>query len=86
MLRPTTAKTSDLTKEERRARRLLRREKQRKDNIGRAAKMHAARVKWGTRRWGASRRTFESIGLCRMLWLVLLEVAGIILSRRPANR
>jgi uncharacterized protein YecE (DUF72 family) len=46
MLRPTTAKTSDLTKEERRARRLLRREKQRKDNIGRAAKMHAARVKW----------------------------------------
>src|ERR1700733_13704123 len=32
-----------LTREERRARRELRREKQRKDNIGRAAKMHAAR-------------------------------------------
>ena len=34
-----------LTREERRARRELRREKQRKDNIGRAAKMHAARRK-----------------------------------------
>ena len=33
-----------LTREERRARRELRREKQRKDNIGRAAKMHAARI------------------------------------------
>src|SRR5471032_801968 len=36
---------SELTREERRARRELRREKQRKDNIGRAAKMHAARLK-----------------------------------------
>src|SRR5471030_887445 len=36
---------SELTREERRARRQLRREKQRKDNIGRAAKMHAARLK-----------------------------------------
>jgi uncharacterized protein YecE (DUF72 family) len=44
MLRATTPKTSELTREERRARRLLRREKQRKDNIGRAAKMHAARL------------------------------------------
>jgi uncharacterized protein YecE (DUF72 family) len=34
---------SMLTREERRARRELRREKQRKDNLGRAAKMHAAR-------------------------------------------
>ena len=33
-----------LTREERRARRELRREKQRKDNIGRSAKMHAARL------------------------------------------
>ena len=33
------------SREERRARRELRREKQRKDNIGRAAKMHAARLK-----------------------------------------
>jgi len=44
MLRAKTAKTRELTREERRARRLLRREKQRKDNIGRAAKMHAARL------------------------------------------
>ena len=34
----------ELTREERRQRRLLRREKQRKDNIGRAAKMHVARL------------------------------------------
>jgi hypothetical protein len=34
-----------LSREERRARRELRREKQREDNIGRAAKMHAARLK-----------------------------------------
>ena len=34
-----------LSREERRARRDLRREKQRKDNIDRAAKMHAARLK-----------------------------------------
>src|SRR5215203_4659989 len=46
MLRAKTAKTGELTREERRARRLLRREKQRKDNIGRAAKMHAARLEW----------------------------------------
>ena len=46
MLRAKTAKTGELTREERRARRLLLREKQRKDNIGRAAKMHAARLEW----------------------------------------
>jgi uncharacterized protein YecE (DUF72 family) len=34
-----------LSREERRAKRALRREKQRKDNIGRAAKMHTARLK-----------------------------------------
>ena len=34
-----------LSREERRARRDLRRQKQREDNIGRAAKMHAARLK-----------------------------------------
>jgi uncharacterized protein YecE (DUF72 family) len=37
-------KKANLTREERRARRELRREKQRKDNIDRAAKMHAARL------------------------------------------
>ena len=37
-----------LTREERRAMRELRREKQREDNIGRAAKMHAARLRTET--------------------------------------
>src|SRR3954466_6988340 len=41
----TAAKWKELTVEERRGRRQLRREKQREDNIGRAAKMHAARLK-----------------------------------------
>lgn len=35
-----------LTREERRAKRKLRREKQRKENIGRAAKMHSARMQF----------------------------------------
>lgn len=35
---------TELTREERRARRELRRQKQREDNIGRAAKMHATRL------------------------------------------
>jgi uncharacterized protein YecE (DUF72 family) len=39
------SKRTELTPEERRLRRLLRREKQRKDNIGRAAKMHVARLR-----------------------------------------
>src|SRR4030081_1501968 len=37
------------SREERRARRELRREKQRKDNVRRAAKMHAARLKAETK-------------------------------------
>ena len=44
MQRDQNSKRKELTREERRQRRLLRREKQRKDNIGRAAKMHAARL------------------------------------------
>src|SRR5258707_15485333 len=40
---PTAANWKELTPEERRERRQLRREKQREDNIRRAAKMHAAR-------------------------------------------
>ncbi|WP_375411277.1 DUF72 domain-containing protein [uncultured Bradyrhizobium sp.] len=39
-----TTNWKDLTPEERRQRRQLRREKQRADNVGRAAKMHAARL------------------------------------------
>src|SRR3954454_8928959 len=46
MTRPNaTAKWNELTLEERRERRRLRRDKQRDANIGRAAKMHAARLK-----------------------------------------
>jgi uncharacterized protein YecE (DUF72 family) len=40
-----TAEWKELTLEQRRERRQLRREKQREDNIGRAAKMHAARLR-----------------------------------------
>jgi uncharacterized protein YecE (DUF72 family) len=39
-------KTAALSKEERRAKRKARREKQRGENVGRAAKMHAVRVAW----------------------------------------
>jgi uncharacterized protein YecE (DUF72 family) len=42
--KPVSPRT-ELTLEERRARRTLRREKQREDNVKRAAKMHAARLK-----------------------------------------
>jgi uncharacterized protein YecE (DUF72 family) len=42
------AEGKELTLEERRERRQLRREKQRADNIGRAAKMHTARLKMET--------------------------------------
>ena len=41
----TAAPWTELTLEERRERRRLRREKQREDNIKRAAKMHAARLR-----------------------------------------
>jgi uncharacterized protein YecE (DUF72 family) len=44
----TTTNWKEMTPEERRERRQLRREKQREDNIGRAAKMHAARLRTET--------------------------------------
>jgi uncharacterized protein YecE (DUF72 family) len=44
----TSAGWTELTVEERRERRRIRREKQREDNIGRAAKMHDARLKMQT--------------------------------------
>jgi Protein of unknown function DUF72 len=47
-IKPPASKSGlwkDLTVEERRERRRLRREKQREDNLGRAAKMHLARLK-----------------------------------------
>ena len=46
----TAARRTELTLEERRERRRLRREKQREDNVKRAAKMHAARLKSETDR------------------------------------
>ena len=45
----TAAQWTELTLEERRERRRLRREKQREDNVKRAAKMHAARLKSGNK-------------------------------------
>ena len=42
-------KWEELTLEERRERRRLRREKQREDNVKRAAKMHAARLRMEAR-------------------------------------
>jgi uncharacterized protein YecE (DUF72 family) len=54
MPRAQNSKRKELTRKERRERRLLRREKQRKDNIGRAAKMHAARLQMETYEHGKS--------------------------------
>jgi uncharacterized protein YecE (DUF72 family) len=73
---------SELTREQRRAKRELRRAKQRMDNIGRAAKMHAARPKRPSGRRASIGP--EGISLRRLLWLVLLEMARI-LSHRPTN-
>ena len=46
----------ELTPAERRRRRMLRREKQRNDNIGRAAKMHVARLQMECRKSGDTRQ------------------------------
>ena len=54
MPRAQNSNRKELTREERHERRLLRREKQRKDNIGRAAKMHAARLQMETYEHGKS--------------------------------
>src|SRR6185503_17457834 len=43
---PVRREHAPLTREERRARRAARRAKQREANVGRAAAMHAARVRW----------------------------------------
>src|ERR1700710_2844797 len=43
---PTSVPKPLLTKEERRAKREAKRAKQREENVGRAAKMHAARLAW----------------------------------------
>ena len=67
-----------LTREEWRARRELRREKQREDNVKRAAKMHAARLKSETDSPRVPSR-IQAIGFCWMLGLALLEMAGFVL-------
>ena len=50
----TAARWTELTLEERRERRRLRREKQREDNVKRAAKMHAARLKMEAKSCGGA--------------------------------
>ena len=55
-LRRRRAEMAELDKEQRRERRKLRREKQRKENIGRAAKMHAARLSGETPARGTATR------------------------------
>ena len=74
----TAAQWTELTLEERRERRRLRREKQREDNVKRAAKMHAARLKSET---SIAKPIVEQkqVGFCRMLRLALLEMAGFVL-------
>ena len=70
----------ELTTEERRERRRLRREKQRKENIGRAARC----MPLGCLRKLAVARIpllFEFLHLCRLLRMVLLEMARTILPR-----
>jgi uncharacterized protein YecE (DUF72 family) len=49
-----TTRGAEVTLEERRERRRLRREKQREDNVHRAAKMHAARLKMEVTNWKAT--------------------------------
>ena len=81
----TAAPWTELTLEERRERRRLRREKQREDNIKRAAKMHAARLKAETKSPKHLPEP-EAIDFCRMLRLALLEMAGFVLCRCAAER
>ena len=70
-----------LTLEQRRERRKLRREKQRHENIGRAAEMHAARMRLEV---GERAERVVRLGgpyLCRVLRMVLLEMAWFVLPR-----
>jgi hypothetical protein len=69
----------DLTVEARRERRRLRREKQRENNLGRAAKMHLARLK--TKKEGPD-GVYEL--KASVHWLALLEMAGFLLRRGAA--
>ena len=84
-LTDVTAAKPILTKEERRAKREARRAKQREDNVGRAAKMHAARLAW-ERSAKASAPTAPARTItgnpCRLLGLVLLALARHVLPGR----
>ena len=68
----TAAQWTELTLEERRERRRLRREKQREDNVKRAAKMHAARLKSETKYREAASSSISS----RFLWDAPAGVTG----------
>jgi hypothetical protein len=57
----TAAPWKEMTLEERRERRRLRREKQREDNVKRAAKMHVASAKDGRQVWGALPELKQSV-------------------------
>ena len=73
-----------LAREEWRARRELRREKQRKDNFLRAAKMHIARLKIENN--SPKLPPQLAVNPSRLLRLALLEMAGFILCRRAAEQ
>ena len=87
-MRGTMPEKIPLTKEERRLRRAARREKQRQANIGRARKMHLARVE--SEKSGNSQplaiQGENPPALHRLLRLVLLALARRILSCGPADK
>ena len=80
MPRAQANKKKDLTREERRERRLLRREKQRKDNIDRAAKMHDARLRMEGGDHGKSAAELKALAYVGCSGWLFMEMAGIVLS------
>ena len=75
------------TREERRERRLLRREKQRKDNIGRAVKMRAARLQMESEYNGKSTslKAFAYVGCSGWFYWKWREVYFIPSTCPPMN-
>ena len=59
---PATEQKAKPTREERRAKREARREKQRRANVGRAAQMHAARLAWENDVGTSHRQVFDNGG------------------------
>jgi hypothetical protein len=81
-IKPPVSKSGqwkDLTVEERRERRRLHREKQRGTNLGRAAKMHLARLK--TKKEGRDGLSKLEGWFMSGVRLALLEMEGFILRR-----